>query len=306
MIRRLAVLAALGGTLLPAVAAAQHAMHDDGGAAPAAVSMAYITYAPAHLEVLVGRPVVWSNDSARNHTVTADDGSFDSGRLAVGERFTHTFMSEGEVTYHCDLHAGMAGMLDVRTLLLDAPAAAAGPGRAYPVAGRTALPPGTDVTLESDTGTGYAAIAHASVADDGTFATTVLPRTSGTLRAVAGGAISPPVNLVVLDRHVAVSARSHRNSVSVTATATPAAPGATAVLQLDLPEHFGWWPVRQLRLDRNSRATFVQSLHRRVRARVVLTLADGATPLAISPVVRVGTARRPRAPRSGPSLAGES
>jgi hypothetical protein len=64
------------------------------------------------------------------------------------------------------------------------------------------------------------------------------------------------------------------------------------VLQLNLPERFGWWPVRSKRLDHHSMATFRLHLkHRWLRARAVLTLADGATPLARSAVFRVGRRR---------------
>ena len=71
----------------------------------------------------------------------------------------------------------------------------------------------------------------------------------------------------------------------------PASPHATVVLQLHLREHFGWWPVRVKRLDHHSMATFRLKVNRRLRARAVLTLADGATPLARSTVFRVGRSR---------------
>jgi hypothetical protein len=63
------------------------------------------------------------------------------------------------------------------------------------------------------------------------------------------------------------------------------------VLQLHLPERFGWWPVRRARLDGSSRARFVVRTRRRVRARVVLTRPDGATPLALSRILRAAATR---------------
>jgi hypothetical protein len=60
------------------------------------------------------------------------------------------------------------------------------------------------------------------------------------------------------------------------------------VLQMRLRDRFGWWPVRHAELDHHGHATFVVPVRRRVRARVVLTLADGATPLAFSPELRLG------------------
>jgi hypothetical protein len=259
-----------------------------------AVSIGFATYAPAALDVLVGEPVTWANDSVRAHTVTADDASFDSGRLISGQRFTRAFTAEGEVPYHCELHAGMVGTIGVHTLLLDVPRHAAAPGRAFPLTGRAALPQGTSVVIEADAGGGFAPVGQASVRADGSYATAVTPATSGRYRAVAGTAASPEVPLTVLDHRITLAVRRLAGGrVALSTRVTPAAPGGTVVLQLFLPEHFGWWPVRQLRLGRDSRAAVVLRLRRRVAARLLLTLPDGATPLAITPVRRVGpTVRR--------------
>ncbi len=52
------------------------------------------------------------------HTVTADDGSFDSGTLNGGQSFSYTFEQPGEYPYYCALHGapggvGMAGTVTV-------------------------------------------------------------------------------------------------------------------------------------------------------------------------------------------------
>jgi hypothetical protein len=73
----------------------------------------------------------------------------------------------------------------------------------------------------------------------------------------------------------------------VSATVTPPAPGGTVVLQLHLKERFGWWPVAQRELGKNSSVTFSVPLNRRVSARVVYTLSDGATALATSETFKV-------------------
>jgi hypothetical protein len=56
-----------------------------------------------------------------------------------------------------------------------------------------------------------------------------------------------------------------------------------------LPERFGWWPVQQATLGRASTATFTTRFRRRLRARVHYTLDDGATTLASSRTVRIGS-----------------
>jgi hypothetical protein len=239
------------------------------------------------VEALAGDTVMWMNQSARPHTVTANDGSFDSGRIVVSGSYERRYTSAGVFAYHCVLHPAMTGEVDVYDLLLDHPAAPAGPRRPYPVRGRSALPSGTPVTIEADTGSGFAPVATTTVGDDGTFATSVVPSTTAAVRAIAGAAASPPVQLIVLDHTVTAAVirrRGHR--IQVDATVAPAAPGSKVVLQLHLRERFGWWPVSTARLDAASHARFVIHSRATVPARVVLTLPDGATVLATSATKR--------------------
>lgn len=264
------------------VASGQHVM-----ASGPTVEVGFDTFGPPAIDVLSGDTVTWMNDSSRKHTVTATDGSFDSGQIPVGDMYGRRFATAGTFAYHCTLHPFMTGEVAVHDLLLDRPAAPAGPGRRYPVRGRAALPAGTEVTIEADSGSGFAPVGSATVADDGSFAGNVVPATTGTLRAVAGAMMSPPVQLVVMNHTVTISLRrlkGHR--VRVDATVAPPAPGSTVVLQLRLRERFGWWPLRALRLDARSHARFV--IHRRDSppARVVLTLPDRSTVLATSAVRR--------------------
>jgi hypothetical protein len=183
----------------------------------------------------------------------------------------------------------MTGEVDVHALLLDAPREPGAPDRAYTLTGRSSLPAGTPVAIEGDDGGGFRAVADATVDDHGGFSASVVPAASTRYRAAAGGETSPEVQLLVVDRRVSAAAARRGRRTVVHARVDPASPHATVVLQLRLPERFGWWPVRTERLDHRSRATFrLRIAHRRLRARVVLTLADGATPLATSRVFRVG------------------
>jgi plastocyanin len=259
--------------------------------AAAHVSMLVGAFSPAHVDVLAGDAVSWSNDSVRAHTVTAADGSWDSGTVVMGGEFSHPFAHAGTQTYHCRLHPFMRGEVAVHDLLLNAPKEPAAPRRPFVLSGRAALPAGTAVTIEGDDGSGYRPAASTGIADDGTFRAAVAPATSTTYRAVAASDTSPAVPLLVLDRRVAATAHRHGDRTTVRVSVTPASPHATIVLQLHLRERFGWWPVRVARLGHDSRASFRLRLHRRVRARVVLTLADGATALARSPELRVGARR---------------
>jgi plastocyanin len=280
-------LAATACLALPAAALAMD-MGGGAGAQTARVSIAYISYSPAQVDVLTGDTVVWSNDSSREHTATADDGSWDSGHIPRGMTFTHTFTAAGTWAYHCTIHTVMHGEIDVHTLMLDRFPASAAPGRPFPISGRAALPPGTSLTIEGDSGSGFARVATAQVGPDGRFLASVTPSTSTTYRVSAGDAHSSPQLLVVFNRRLTLSHVRRGGRDIVTVTVTPASPGATVVLQLHLRERFGWWPERIRMLDRSSRASFSVSPRTQVSARVALTLADGATLLGLSRTVRIG------------------
>lgn len=78
------------------------------------ISIAARKFQPAVVEVSVGDTVVWENEDDRDHTVTADDEGFDSGKLRNGKRFSHRFNEAGEFTYHCEYHPRMKGKVVVR------------------------------------------------------------------------------------------------------------------------------------------------------------------------------------------------
>jgi plastocyanin len=289
---RLAVAIAVALVALSCPAAAQmgHDMHGgtSGAEGGQGISILFDVYSPTRIDVLAGDTVRWTNRSVRAHSVSADDGSWDSARLLPRGSFSRRFDAPGTATYFCTLHTFMRGEVDVHTVLLDAPAEPGAPGRAYTLRGRAALAPGATVSIEADDGSGFHPVATATVDDEGTFDVDVVPRTTTMYRVVAGDETSPPVQLLVLDRKLTASARGGGRHIVVSAQVAPSSPGADVVLQLRLRDRFGWFPVAHARLDRSSRARFRIALRHRVPARVVLTLSDGATPLAISRTMHVG------------------
>ncbi|MDX1657226.1 MAG: plastocyanin/azurin family copper-binding protein [Nitriliruptorales bacterium] len=65
-------------------------------------------YSTNVLEVEVGTTVTWTNhDHGIMHSVTAVDGSFDSGLLGDHETFSYTFTEPGEYEYLCSPHPWM-------------------------------------------------------------------------------------------------------------------------------------------------------------------------------------------------------
>ena len=57
--------------------------------------------------------LMWVNHGQEQHTVTADDGQFDSGVLNPGDSFLTTVEGSGTLTYHCTLHPEMMGSITV-------------------------------------------------------------------------------------------------------------------------------------------------------------------------------------------------
>jgi LPXTG-motif cell wall-anchored protein len=108
------------------------------GAAPRAetktVSVKDFAFEPKTIQVNVGDTIVWKNEGNTEHTVTADDGSFNSGDLEAGKEFSHTFDKAGTFAYYCKYHGsaggkGMAAVVTVGEAMAQpsaAPTAAAG------------------------------------------------------------------------------------------------------------------------------------------------------------------------------------
>ena len=73
-----------------------------------------LKYKPAEIDVRAGDTVVWVNNDDRDHAVTADDGSFRSGRMGSGKRYEHTFAKSGKYAYGDDFFGRMRGSVTVR------------------------------------------------------------------------------------------------------------------------------------------------------------------------------------------------
>jgi plastocyanin len=78
-----------------------------------AVSIGDRVFSPVSMTVAVGGVVTWTNNDSRSHTVTANGGSFDSGILAPGATWSHTFAGAGTFAYFCELHPDMVGTVTV-------------------------------------------------------------------------------------------------------------------------------------------------------------------------------------------------
>jgi plastocyanin len=71
-------------------------------------------FRPARLEIAAGTTVLWTNGGQVAHTVTAQDGSFDSGPIEAGDRRGIIFSRPGTFPFHCTPHPFMRGEVVVR------------------------------------------------------------------------------------------------------------------------------------------------------------------------------------------------
>lgn len=70
-------------------------------------------FSESAVTIRVGTVVTWTNKSDNEHTVTSDDGLFDSSVSDGGGTFSFTFTEAGEFPYHCEIHRSMKGKVIV-------------------------------------------------------------------------------------------------------------------------------------------------------------------------------------------------
>jgi plastocyanin len=83
-------------------------------AAPVAVKIVNFAFSPQKVVIPIGGSVTWTNKDDVAHTATASDSSFDSGNLANGQSWTHTFTKAGKYAYVCTYHPNMTGTIVVQ------------------------------------------------------------------------------------------------------------------------------------------------------------------------------------------------
>ena len=82
-----------------------------------AVQVQARSFAPTEVHVPAGTAVTWTNGSQDEHTVTADDNSFDSGTVEPGDSFSRTFDAPGRYQYYCQFH-GAPGLQDMAGVIV--------------------------------------------------------------------------------------------------------------------------------------------------------------------------------------------
>jgi plastocyanin len=73
------------------------------------------SYAPNPVSMRVGQTIAWRNADSITHTATQDGAGFNTGTVAAGATSAATMMSTaGTFTYHCTIHPGMVGTINVQ------------------------------------------------------------------------------------------------------------------------------------------------------------------------------------------------
>jgi plastocyanin len=89
---------------------------DTGGSKGPGVNEVFIqnhAFNPTTITVAVNTTITWTNKDPVVHTVTSDDGLFESGSLATNGTFSFTFSTAGTYAYHCTPHPSMTASVKV-------------------------------------------------------------------------------------------------------------------------------------------------------------------------------------------------
>jgi plastocyanin len=160
-------------------------------------------YEPAQVTVPAGSTVVWFNQGKEDHTVTADDRSFDSGYKKKGASWQRAFPRPGKYSYHCAPHPWMKGTVVVVAAAAPVPTTAA--ATIDTASSTTTAPAGTSTTFPpslaapttaapADTAT-TAPVETTSSTEEGSKDSSAAPAAS---RKRSGGRLAGTIAVVVL------------------------------------------------------------------------------------------------------------
>lgn len=109
---------AIEPTTSATMAAMDHSQHAAAAGAKINLDIKLFMFKPSPLEVKPGTTLIWTNQDAIDHSVTAGtpgslSGAFDSDFFGQGQAFEFTFNEPGTYDYFCKRHESMVGTIVV-------------------------------------------------------------------------------------------------------------------------------------------------------------------------------------------------
>ena len=80
---------------------------------PGTIAAVDFEYLVDQVTVASGDVLTFENRGPSHHTLTADDGRFDSGVVEAGQTFTVTLDGPREIAVHCEIHPAMRAVVTV-------------------------------------------------------------------------------------------------------------------------------------------------------------------------------------------------
>lgn len=72
-----------------------------------------MAFADPVIRIKAGQQITWTNQDSVAHTVTSDQGLWDSGNIEPGKSYSVTMDKPGQYSYHCSIHPFMTGTIIV-------------------------------------------------------------------------------------------------------------------------------------------------------------------------------------------------
>jgi len=72
-----------------------------------------MAFGPSTITISAGTTITWTNKDAVTHTVTSDNGLFDSGSITGNSTYSRQFPTAGTYPYHCTPHPTMTATVVV-------------------------------------------------------------------------------------------------------------------------------------------------------------------------------------------------
>jgi plastocyanin len=79
------------------------------------ITISNFSFSPSSFTAKAGQKVSVTNSDSAQHSLTSDDGSFDTGLMSTGQSGSFTAPAQpGTYKFHCQIHTTMTGTLTVQ------------------------------------------------------------------------------------------------------------------------------------------------------------------------------------------------